>query len=88
MTQFKKTPGSALGERETTNRAEPEYSQVLGFLLLRSVRADLTAAGGSGAQLGGEEERETLHHPPSTQKGGRGGLTRLALAANDNLRAN
>lgn len=63
MTQFK-TPGSAQGERETTNRAEPEYSQVLGFLLLRSVGADLTAAGGSGAQLRGEEERETLHHRP------------------------
>lgn len=56
-------------QRETTNKAEPEYSQVLGFLLLRSFGADLAAAGGSGAQLGGKEEGETLHHPPSTQEG-------------------
>lgn len=40
--------------------------QVLGFLLLCSVGADLTAAGGSGAQLRGDEEGETLHHPAST----------------------
>lgn len=66
MTQFQ-TSESA--QRETTNEAEPEYSQVLGFLLLCSFGANLAAAGGSGAQLGGEEEGETLHHPPSTQKG-------------------
>lgn len=42
--------------------------QVLGFLLLCSVRADLAAAGGSGAQLRGDEEGETLHHPASTTK--------------------
>lgn len=48
--------------------AESEYSQVLGFLFLRSFGADLAAAGGSGAQLGGDEEGETLHHAPSTQK--------------------
>lgn len=63
--QFK-TPESA--QLETTNGAESEYSQVLGFLLLRSFGADLAAAGGPGAQLGGDEEGETLHHPPSTQK--------------------
>lgn len=40
--------------------------QVLGFLLLCSVGADLAAAGGSGAQLRGDEEGETLHHPAST----------------------
>lgn len=41
-------------------------SQVLGFLLLRSVRADLAATGGSGTQLRGEEGEDTLHHPLST----------------------
>lgn len=47
---------------------ELEYLQVLGLLLLGSVGADLAAAGGSGAQLRGDEEGETLHHPVSAQK--------------------
>lgn len=47
-----------------------EYLQVLGFLLLCSFGADLAATGGSGAQLRGDEEGETLHHPPSAQKVG------------------
>lgn len=64
MTQWElKTPGFAQ-RRETSS----EYSQVLGFLLLRPFGADLAAAGGSGAQLGGDQEGETLHHPPSAQK--------------------
>ena len=47
-----------------------EYLQVLGFLLLCSFGADLTATGGSGAQLRGDEGEHTLHHPPSTQREG------------------
>lgn len=40
-----------------------EYLQVLGFLLLCPFGADLTATGGSGAQLRGDEGEHTLHHP-------------------------
>lgn len=87
MTRFKNPQNPHTQREKQPDEAEPEYSQVLGFLLLRSFGADLAAAGGSGAQLGGEEEGETLHHPASTREGGRGGLTRLALAANGNLRA-
>lgn len=54
----------------TQKQIHLSYLQVLGFLLLCSVGADLAATGGSGAQLRGDEGEHTLHHPPSAQKEG------------------
>lgn len=52
-------------DRECTCTTEKprDHLQVLGLFLLGAVGADLTAAGGSGAELGGEEGEHTLHHP-------------------------